>query len=242
MNEVITPETLPDGSQLNPADGGGAAHDAGSISLADLSKILGKEFPDVETALKSVKDTYSYVGSQAQYREKIGALAETLGTDEEGVLTTIDTLMSELNNGGQGGEGNDQTPTPQVNEGQYVTKDDLFFMQNKEMNELRDVLTPIKNASDETRAMPWEQFVTTDTAKKVIEPITGYREIQNQRTVLEGGTRLGGVTDVLAESERLVQESFNAERQGDVLTASRAMNAARKGAVDSVIEAYGLDK
>lgn len=240
MNEVITPETLSDGSQLNPADGGGADQNTGSISLADLSKVLGKEFPDVETALKSVKDTYSYVGSQAQYREKIGALAETLGTDEQGVLTTIDTLMSELNNNA-GGDGTNQ-PSPVVNEGQYVTKDDLFFMQNKEMADLRDVLTPIKNASDETRDMPWESFVATDTAKKVIEPITGYREIQNQRTVLDGGSRLGGVTDTLAQSEQLVQESIQAEQRGDLLTANRAMNAARKGAVDSVIEAYGLDK
>lgn len=237
MEEVITPETLPDGSQLNPADGGGADQ-TGSIPLSELNAILGKEFPNVESALKSVKDTYGYVGSQAQYHEKMGALASALGTDEQGVLSTIETLMAELNNGG----GNDGGGAPEVvaPQGDYVTKEDLFFMNNKEIADLRDVLTPVKNANEETRDMPWEQFVQHDVAKKVIEPIIGYRAVQNERSVLDSSPRLGAAADRMTQAADLMGQSFEAERAGDIAGANRASQVARENAVESVLEAYGM--
>lgn len=236
MDDINTPQTLPDGSQLNPADGGGADR-TGSISLGQLSEILGKDFSDVDTALKSVKDTYSYVGSQGQYREKIDALASVLGTDEQGVLTTIENLMEEINNGASGGnEGQNAAP-----HGDYVTREDMFFMKNENLSDLRDVLTPIKNSNEATREMPWEQFVGTETAKKVIEPITGYREVQNQKSVLDSNPRLGSAVDKMSASATLVEQAEQASRQGDVYAANRAMSAAREGAVASVIDAYELN-
>lgn len=237
MEEVITPETLPDGSQLNPADGGGADR-TGSISLDQLSEVLGKDFKDVDGALKSIKDTYGYVGSQAQYTEKISALASALNTDEQGVLSTIETLMEEINNGAGGG--NDAPVVVPQDGGQYVTKEDLFFMNNKEIADLRDVLTPLKNANDATRDMPWDQFVASDTAKKVIEPIIGYREVQSRNSILDSSPRLGSAVDKVSQANQLVEQAAQAERSGDVATANRAMNAARQGAVASVIDAYDL--
>lgn len=237
MDDFITPETLPDGSQLNPADGGGADR-TGSISLEQLSEVLGKDFSDVDSALKSVKDTYSYVGSQGQYREKIDALASALGTDEQGVLTTIETLMEEINNG-TGGGNDAQNAAPH---GDYVTREDMFFMKNENLSDLRDVLTPIKNSNEATRDMPWEQFVGTETAKKVIEPITGYREVQNQKSVLDSNPRLGSAVDKMSASATLIEQAEQASRQGDVYSANRAMSAARESAVAGVIDAYELDK
>jgi hypothetical protein len=237
MEEVITPQTLPDGSQLNPADGGGADQ-TGSISLDQLSEVLGKDFKDVDGALKSIKDTYGYVGSQAQYTEKIGALAASLGTDEAGVLSTIETLMEEINNGNGGG--NDAPVVVPQDGGQYVTKEDLFFMNNKEISDLRDVLIPLKNASDETRDMPWESFVASETAKKVIDPIIGYREVQNRNSILDSSPRLGSAVDKVAQARQLAGEAVKAEQAGDIAGARRAQDAADAGAVASVIEAYGL--
>lgn len=237
MDEVITPETLPDGSQLNPADGGGADL-TGSISLSQLSEVLGKDFKDVDGALKSIKDTYGYVGSQAQYTEKIGALAETLGTDEQGVLSTIESLMEEINNGGGGG--NDAPIVAPHDGGQYVTKEDMFFMNNKEISDLRDVLTPIKNSNEATRDMPWEAFVGTDTAKKVIEPITRDRDAQNRNSILDSSPRLGSAVDKIGQASQKVQEAENAMRTGDTQTANRAMSDARQSAVGSVIDAFDL--
>lgn len=237
MEEVITPETLPDGSQLNPADGGGADR-TGSISLDQLSEVLGKDFKDVDGALKSIKDTYGYVGSQAQYNEKIGALASALGTDESGVLSTIETLMEEINNGNGGG--NEAPVVVPQDGGQYVTKEDMFFMNNKEIADLRDVLTPLKNASDETRDMPWESFVASDTAKKVIDPIIGYREVQSRNSILDSSPRLGSAVDKIGQAGQKVQEAETAMRTGDTQAANRAMNDARQSAVGSVIDAYDL--
>lgn len=237
MEEVITPQTLPDGSQLNPADGGGADQ-TGSISLAQLSDVLGKDFKDVDGALKSIKDTFGYVGSQAQYTEKIGALAASLGTDEAGVLSTIETLMEEINNGG--GEGNDTPVVVPQDGGQYVTKEDLFFMNHKEISDLRDVLTPIKNSNDATRDMPWDQFVGTDTAKKVIEPITRDRDAQGRNSILDSSPRLGSAVDRVTQARQLSEQALEAEQRGDVVGANRANNAAVIDAVEGVLEAYEL--
>lgn len=239
MEEVITPQTLPDGSQLNPADGGGA-DPTGSISLAQLSDVLGKDFKDVDGALKSIKDTFGYVGSQAQYTEKIGALAASLGTDEQGVLSTIETLMAEINNGG--GEGNEVPVVVPQDGGQYVTKEDMFFMNNKEISDLRDVLTPLKNANDETRDMPWETFVASDTAKRVIEPITRDRDAQSRNSILDSSPRLGSAVDKVTQAKALAESAVTAERNGDIAGARRAQDAADAGAVASVIDAYDLGK
>jgi hypothetical protein len=61
--EDITLETLPDELELGLADGGEAVSNVSeSISLKELKEVLGKDFKDKESALKSVKDTYRFVG------------------------------------------------------------------------------------------------------------------------------------------------------------------------------------
>lgn len=80
--ENITGAGQPDGSQLNPADpastvGSGtgtqpAAPQTGAeaLTLAELNKQLGKNFPTKESALKSLSDTFSYVGKKKEDIEK----------------------------------------------------------------------------------------------------------------------------------------------------------------------------
>jgi hypothetical protein len=64
--EIINPEGQPDGSQLNPADPAGTVSNvaAEGLTLSELNATLGKNFPTKEAALKSFKDTYSYVGKK----------------------------------------------------------------------------------------------------------------------------------------------------------------------------------
>lgn len=237
MEEVITPEALPDVPQLSTADGDKGADQTVSIPLSTLQEILGKEFKDVDGALKSIKDTYSYVGSQGEYREKISQLATALDTDEQGVLSTIENLMNEINNG----EGEGQVPVaPVVDGAQYVTKDDMFFMNNKDLAELRDVLTPIKNASEESRVMPWDQFVATETAQKILVPINGYREVQSQRSVLDSSPRLGSATDKLGQAAQFAEQSAQAEREGNMGKAQQLQQGAKDNAVEAVLEAFDL--
>lgn len=73
-NEDITLESLSGESQLNSADDNKAvegvaqttADTADSMTLAELNQYLGKDFKDKATALKSVKDTFSYVGKKKE--------------------------------------------------------------------------------------------------------------------------------------------------------------------------------
>ncbi len=46
--------------------GTGPIADAGALSLSELNSYLGKTYPDKETALKSLKDTFSYVGKKME--------------------------------------------------------------------------------------------------------------------------------------------------------------------------------
>lgn len=64
MTETNNPTdpTLSDATHVDAADGGAAV--AETLSLAELNTLLGKDFKDKATALKSVKDTYAYVGKK----------------------------------------------------------------------------------------------------------------------------------------------------------------------------------
>lgn len=68
-NETITPDGQADGSQLNPAAPEAAASsepNPENLMLTELNGLLGKDFKDKATALKSVKDTFSYVGKRKE--------------------------------------------------------------------------------------------------------------------------------------------------------------------------------
>jgi hypothetical protein len=67
-NETTTPAPQPEGQNVSPADG----KEAGSsgLTLSELNQVLGKEFKDKESALKSLKDTNEYVGKAKQELKK----------------------------------------------------------------------------------------------------------------------------------------------------------------------------
>jgi len=238
MEEVITQEPLADGSQLNPADGGGADK-TGSISLEDLSKVLGKEYKDTETALKSVKDTFNYVGDVGKVKNLISDAKSKLNTDEAGVLTALNKLMEEQNTT-TAPETKVDAPAQPSTEG-FITRDqyheDMFFSKNENLAEVRDILTPLKNASPETKAMPWEAFVAGEQAKKLVDTFTGYKEVQSQKSVLESNPRLGTATDKLTQARDLMDQSLQSP---NVTQATNMLTHARESAVAGVLEAYDM--
>lgn len=64
-----TLDALGDDAQLTPAPADGTVStnpSPESLTLEELNSILGKNFKDKATALKSVKDTYSYVGKRKE--------------------------------------------------------------------------------------------------------------------------------------------------------------------------------
>ena len=81
MPDNITDGTLPDASQLNAPDGTPTVdttsqpsqplvNNDDKLSLDEINKFLGKDFKSKETALKSFKDTFSYVGKKKEDIER----------------------------------------------------------------------------------------------------------------------------------------------------------------------------
>lgn len=241
MEEVTTPETIASGGDVAPVDGEGADQ-TGNISLDVLKETLGKEFKDPETALKSIKDTYNYVGDVGKVKNLVAEAKQRLGVqDDAAVIGALEKLMSdEIPTTPQ--EMKTEAPT-QSNEN-FVSRDqyleDMFFSKNEALSDVRDVLTPLKNASAETKAMDWQSFIATEQAKKVVDTFVGYKEVQASKSVLESNPRLGTASDKLSQARTLVNEARQAGMTGDVYTQNQALNAAKESAVDSVLEAYDL--
>lgn len=86
-NENITSDGQLDASQLNAASPEGAVGNeskAEGLSLEEINKQFGKTFPDLPTALKSLKDTVSYAGKRKEDMEKeiFASIAQNNSNDE----------------------------------------------------------------------------------------------------------------------------------------------------------------
>lgn len=70
--EYITDQTIPEEVDVASPDGQAADSNLSqempqdAITLEEIEQVLGKKFPNKETALKSWKDTYSYVGKKSE--------------------------------------------------------------------------------------------------------------------------------------------------------------------------------
>jgi|ERR1035437_1249056 hypothetical protein len=80
--------TTPEGQTGAPLAGGasvpagtGPSVDAGTISLKELESFLGKTYPDKATALKSLKDTQSYVGRKIEAATPVPATDPTVAAE-----------------------------------------------------------------------------------------------------------------------------------------------------------------
>lgn len=64
-----THDALAGAAHMTAADGGGAV-DETALSLSELNQFLGKDFKDIESAKKGLKDTFSYVGKKKEDIER----------------------------------------------------------------------------------------------------------------------------------------------------------------------------
>ena len=193
--DVTTLDTLPDESQLNSAEVKSADGDA--IHLAKLNEFLGKDFKDVDTALKSVKDTFSYVGKQDTVRTAVKQAMEATGKGEADVLTAIQKLMSE------------NTPN-----GDFITKEqyaeDIFFSKKPELEMVKDIIKPLKSSSDEFKNMSWGDFVKNDKIASIVDTFKVAEDYRSSKSVVESNPRIGSATTKL-ETARQAQASGDYE-------------------------------
>lgn len=82
-----TDTNLSGAAHVDAADGGAAVAD--TLSLAELNQYLGKDFKDKATALKAVKDTFSFVG------KKIETAAPSVQPDPE-LKAKVQSLEEEV--------------------------------------------------------------------------------------------------------------------------------------------------
>ncbi len=89
--EIINPEGQPDVSHVNTPSPEGTVSNVPTdgMTLSELNATLGKNYPTREAALKSIKDTFSYVGKKVD-DVKREVMAETQNNGR------IDQLAKEL--------------------------------------------------------------------------------------------------------------------------------------------------
>ena len=119
-NDDITIDPLVDAKDVIAPDGGEAVKDVtdtkvteDSLTLEALNKELGKDFPSMEAALKSVKDTNSYVGKR---QEKVV---------EEAAKSVNEDVLQELKNA-----------TEQIE----ILAEDNFYAKNPQYVPMKDMI------------------------------------------------------------------------------------------------------
>lgn len=97
MEQDITPESLGGDAQLTPSPDEGTVSGVEALSLEELNSALGKPYTSKEAALKSLKDTFSFVGKRKEdiMSELASKQAEALSKTES-VVEKVSKLEREL--------------------------------------------------------------------------------------------------------------------------------------------------
>lgn len=91
LTEDPQPEVETEGGE--PAVGN---ESVAEMSLAELNEALGKEYPDKETALKSIKDTFSYTGKRKE--DIINEFKKTTNENElANKVSSLEGMLKESN-------------------------------------------------------------------------------------------------------------------------------------------------
>lgn len=95
MDENLTQEAQPE-VEAEGAEGAVGNEGVASLSLKEINETLGKDFPDKETALKSIKDTISYTGKRKQ--DIIEEYKKQAGDNElASKVSSLEKMLNEAN-------------------------------------------------------------------------------------------------------------------------------------------------
>lgn len=189
-NEYLTEETLSgvEQNELAMSDGNEADSNVmGTVTVSELlSQTLGKEFTDDETALKAVKDTFSYVGEYGKLKplvEKLGGVEAVIKKmEEEQVVTTTEPVKQD---------------STQVDELTRTVKEMAFYNDHPELKPYKDVISAMGSDPNEV--------VQSEVFKKVYEPLKSRDESNTEKSVLHSNSRLAEVTSDYAKDFQKAQ-------------------------------------
>lgn len=145
------------------------------IPLSELKNFLGKDFKDKDSALKSLKDTQTYVGRVGQLEQQLQGFqggSQPVATGEVAALREqIDSIQR-----------------------------DGFFNTNPQYKSIRPVVEKLAKA--EGKGL--HEIVELPEFKDMFSKVEGFEKSQGLRTVLESNPRLASSQDKLSKAQGLV--------------------------------------
>ena len=197
-NQVNIPPVNLEGTGDGNVAVGGQNPQETMIPLSELNKGLGKDFKDKDTALKSLRDTQSYVaqvGTLKSQLEKLQTQPQTPQASGE-----IAELKAQLEN---------------------IQKEN-FFERNQPLKTIR----PTVEAFAKAHGKPLNEVAEMPEIKELLTKVSGFEQSQKMRTVLESNPRLASMTDKMTKAQELAStRSRKAIEQASEQAVSAVMDA-----------------
>jgi len=173
MTENITPPVLPNAVANVPAVGdmGAGSVTDEVVTVKDLMKqVTGKTFPDDETAIKSLSDTYKWGAENAQ---KVKTLTDQLQAAQGQVSPDLAKRVDELT---------------------ATVKSQNFYQAHPELNkpQLQSLISKMGG--------PSEELLQDDTFKTTVAAINKSLEMDESQSILHSNPRLGIVQDSMTKA------------------------------------------
>jgi hypothetical protein len=187
---------------LSPAGGnaavGGQSPQETPITLSELNKGLGKDFKDKDTALKSLKDTQSYVAQVGTLKSQIEKLQSQSSSPQ--ASGEIADLKAQLNN----------------------IQTENFFERNAPLKAIRTTVEAFTKAQGKTL----QEVAELPEIKELLVKVSGFEQSQKMRTVLESNPRLASMQDKMTKAQELAStKSRKAVAEAAELAVSSVMDA-----------------
>lgn len=224
----LSNDSVPGGANVTPAKGEENDSDpvrkvldsTEDVGIAEvLSTVLGREFTSDEEALKSVKETYGYVGKVGKILPLVEQL-QTKGMRETQIIGVLESLMK------------DETPAkpepqnqPAMDPSKFVSRDEFeetnFYSGKPEFAPYKGIIRALKNQNLEKSL---SEVVELEEFKGIYTKAHSFEEQEKSKSVLETNPRLGQVGDKISQARE-------AQKTGDQQTAETA-------AVGAVLDAF----
>lgn len=164
-----------------------------------LGEAIGRNFKSDEDAIKSVKETFSYVGKAGQIEKNYNDLIKQINMDNEQDNVVQDTTIAE------------QNPvdfTSEIKKVEEKFSEELFYSKNPQYEPYREVLTALKT----THGKSLSEVVQNDSFKNLYEAAEAKAQADKAKTVLESNSRLGQVVDKFTEAKEMMEKSPEAAK------------------------------